>query len=262
MARPIKDGVAYFPLNVSTDTDKKFRIIEAKFGIVGFGIIIKLFQQIYGDNGYFYKWDEDSAIIFSALCSCQKFPVSELDVKAVVSEAINRDIFDNDLYEKYGILTSRGLQRRYFEAVKRRSRVDVKKEYLLIGAPEIPENVYINGVNVNINSENVCSNTQSKVNKSKVNEKESNNAQTREVNPSPTLEEVKAFFSAEGLSSNPDIFFNHYEALGWKNISDWKAKAREWSLKERKPEKTDYGSYDSDLFDSMLHTKDCGGVNG
>ena len=256
MARPIKDGVDYFPLNVSTDTDKKFRIIEAKFGIVGFGIIIKLFQQIYGDNGYFYKWDEDSAIIFSALCSCQKFPVSELDVKAVVSEAINRDIFDNDLYEKYGILTSRGLQRRYFEAVKRRSRVDVKKEYLLIGAPEIPENVYINGVNVNINSENVCSNTQSKVNKSKVNKKESNNAQTREATPSPTLEEVKAFFSKECLSSNPDIFFNHYEALGWKNISDWKAKAREWSLKEKKPEKADYGAYDLDLYERMLDRKD------
>ena len=158
MSRPIKDGVDYFPLNVSTDTDKKFRIIEAKFGIVGFGIIIKLFQQIYGDNGYFYKWDEDSAIIFSSLCSCQKFPVSESDVKSVVSEAIKRDIFDKYLYEKYGILTSRGLQRRYFEAVKRRSRVDVKNEYLLVGAPEIPENVYINGVNVNINPENVCSN--------------------------------------------------------------------------------------------------------
>ena len=82
------------------------------------------------------------------------------------------------------------------------------------------------------------------------------NTHAREVIHSPTLEEVKAFFSAESLSSNPDIFFNHYKALGWKNISDWKAKAREWSLKERKPEKTDYGSYDSDLFDSMLNTKD------
>ena len=78
----------------------------------------------------------------------------------------------------------------YFEAVKRRSRVDVKIEYLLINAPEIPKNVYINGVNVNINPENVCSNTQSKVNKSKVNKKESNTAQSRNVTPSPTLEKV------------------------------------------------------------------------
>ena len=49
MARPIKDGVDYFPLDVNLDM--KFRLLEAKHGIVGFGIIIKLFQRIYADNG-------------------------------------------------------------------------------------------------------------------------------------------------------------------------------------------------------------------
>ena len=51
MARPMKDGVDYFPLDVNVD--KKFRLVEAKFGIVGFGVIVKLFQLIYAENGYF-----------------------------------------------------------------------------------------------------------------------------------------------------------------------------------------------------------------
>lgn len=97
-------------------------------------------------------------------------------------------------------------------------------------------------------------NAQSKVKDTIVSQRESN-ARARS-NPHPTLNEVKAFFSAEGLSSNPDIFFNHYKAVGWKNISDWKAKAREWSLKEKKPEKADYGAYDLELYEKMLDRKD------
>lgn len=175
MARPMKDGVDYFPLDVNTD--KKFRLIEAKFGIVGFGIIVKLFQRIYAENGYFYNWDDDTALIIAAENSCQKYPLSINDVQSIVAEAIVRDIFDRSKYDTYGILTSRGIQRRYFEAIKRRSRVDVKKQYLLLSDPEIPVNVYINGVNVDTNSKNVDNNPQSKVKESKLNkskEEESN----------------------------------------------------------------------------------------
>lgn len=253
MARPMKDGVDYLPLDVNTDGDIKFLIIEARYGIVGFGIVIKLFQMIYRDFGYYCKWNELISAISASKWSCQKYPLPEADVKEILNEAIKYGFFNKELYEKYGILTSHGLQKRYFEVVKRRSRVDVKKEYLLISAPEIPENVYINGVNVNINPENVYHNSQRKEKKSKVNKRESNTAQTRDH--SPTLEEVKAFFSAEGLSSNPDIFFNHYKALGWKNISDWKAKAREWSLKEKKTKTAEYSSYDLELYDKMLNGK-------
>lgn len=254
MARPIKDGVDYFPLDVNTDTDKKFRIIEAKYGIVGFGIIVKLFQQIYRNNGYFYKWDEDTAVICAALWSSSKCPLSEGDVNAVVIEAVKRDIFNKDLYSKYGILTSRGLQKRYFEAVKRRSRVDAEKAYLLLSAPEIPENVYINGVNVSRNPENVCNNPQSKVKQIKGKERESN-TRPRASALTPALNEVKAYFKQEKLKPNPEKFFYFYEAKGWRGISDWKAKAKEWDAVEPSNGK-EYAAYDIDLFEEMLNTKD------
>ena len=167
MARPMKDGVDYFPLDVNVD--KKFRFVEAKFGIVGFGVIVKLFQLIYAENGYYCEWDEDTALIMAAENSCQKYPLSIDDVQDIISEAISRGIFDKGMYDTYGILTSKGIQRRYLEMTKRRSRVDVEQRYLLICIPEKTVNVYINGVNVNTNSKNVDNNSQSKVKESKVN---------------------------------------------------------------------------------------------
>lgn len=124
MARPIKDGVDYFPLDVHLDD--KFKFIEIKFKLEGFAILIKLFQKIYS-YGYWYKWTEDEMLIFA-----DENRVDVSTVKNVVDEAIIREIFDKELYEKCNILTSKGIQNRYKEIVKRRKNVNVIEEYLLI----------------------------------------------------------------------------------------------------------------------------------
>jgi hypothetical protein len=124
LARPIKDGVDYFPLDVHLDD--KFKFIEIKFKLEGFAILIKLFQKIYS-YGYWYKWTEDEMLIFA-----DENRVDVSTVKNVVDEAIIREIFDKELYEKCNILTSKGIQNRYKEIVKRRKNVNVIEEYLLI----------------------------------------------------------------------------------------------------------------------------------
>lgn len=48
----------------------------------------------------------------------------------------------------------------------------------------------------------------------------------------PTLEEVKQFAVHNQLRSDPLRFFYHYDALGWKNIINWRAKLQEWELRE------------------------------
>ena len=60
MARPIKQGVDYFPLDVYLDD--KFKFIEIKYGLEGFGIIVKLFQKIYS-CGHWYQWGDDELIL-------------------------------------------------------------------------------------------------------------------------------------------------------------------------------------------------------
>ena len=160
----MNNGINYFPLNVHLDD--KFELIEAEFGLKGFAIVVKLFQKIYGQQGYYCEWTEDVALLFGKNVGLGGDAVSE-----IVRAAIKRGIFDSELYDKYQILTSRGIQERYFEAVSRRKEVEVRKEYLLIKVDQIYKNVRILNENVDISSKNVNISEQKKVEESKVKEK-------------------------------------------------------------------------------------------
>lgn len=172
MPRPIKNGVDYFPLNVHLD--EKFELIEAEFGLTGFAVVVKLLQRIYGQDGYYCEWNDEVALLFGKRIGLGGSAVSE-----IVSAAIRRGLFDQTLYDRYHILTSPGIQKRYFEAVARRKVVNVEAAYLLVDATQIPENVHINRVNVNINPQNVYRNPQTKEDKSKQKESKENTTITR-----------------------------------------------------------------------------------
>lgn len=160
-----KSGLDYFPLACSFED--KVELIEAEFGLRGLAIIVKLYQKIYGEFGYYCEWNDEVALLFSR----KACGLSEGDnvVSEVIKVAIKRDIFDKDMFLKYGILTSVGIQKRYFEAAKRRNEIEVEKSYLLLNASQIPKNVHIIQKNVCRNEKNVYRNQQSKGKESKVN---------------------------------------------------------------------------------------------
>ncbi|WP_051577828.1 Lin1244/Lin1753 domain-containing protein [Sporolactobacillus terrae] len=182
MARPKKEGLDYFPLDVDTDQDDKIALVEAKYGVTGFAVVIKLFMKIYKE-GYFYKWGEKEHLLFSSRVNVDINTVSD-----VVNDCIKWGLFDQKIYESEKILTSEGIQKRYLDAVTRRKEVTLEGKYLLINPLEYIGNskikVYIinvdgKRVNVNINDSNgkhqVDSNPQSKVKESKVKESKEEN---------------------------------------------------------------------------------------
>lgn len=141
-------GIPYFPLDVHLDD--KFDLIEAEFGLTGFAIVVKVLQKIYGGNGYYCEWTKDVALLFG-----RRFGPGCNVVSEIVSASIRRGIFDEDLFERYAILTSKGIQKRYFEAVSRRKQIEVINEYLLVKVAQICKNVNISFKNVDISGENV-----------------------------------------------------------------------------------------------------------
>ncbi|EAH2852758.1 DUF4373 domain-containing protein [Listeria monocytogenes] len=173
MARPLKEGLDYFPLDVDADYDDKFQLIETLHGPTGFAIMIKLFMKIYSQN-FFYKWTETEQILFA-----KRVNVDINTLKTVVNDCIKYDLFDNNLFNEFQILTSLGIQERYFTAIGRRKKQIVVLEYLLLDRSEVtnlcPKIVFanINGVNVDINTEQEglmsTLSTQTKVKESKVN---------------------------------------------------------------------------------------------
>lgn len=151
-----KAGLDYFPLDVNLDS--KIELIEAEFGLTGFGVIVRLLQEIYGNAGYYIEWTNEVALLFARKVGLGGGVVSE-----IVEASIRRGMFDRKLYDKYQVLTSKGIQKRYFEAVSRRKQLEVDYNILLIDCTQFLKNVDIKRVNVNILSKNEDISKQSKV---------------------------------------------------------------------------------------------------
>ena len=151
MARPYKTGLDYFELDCYLD--EKIRLIQAEFGLKGFAVIVLLFKEIYGGQGYYMSWDKERLLLLVS-----ENGIAEGDTNLIWE--ISQACFSAELFEKYQILTSRGIQKRYFRAVARRGKVEAKKEYLLIKCTQKKVNVDNNSINADNNPVNVSKSTQ------------------------------------------------------------------------------------------------------
>jgi len=145
----LNEGIPYFSFDVHLDD--KFELIEAEYGLKGFAVVVKVLQKIYGENGYYCEWTKDVELLFSKKIG---FLDGGNSVSEIIRSAIKRSIFNEELFNKYSILTSTGVQKRYFKAVERRKEVEVDKRYLLLDHIFFSKNANISFKNVNINEEN------------------------------------------------------------------------------------------------------------
>ncbi|MDT2770981.1 DUF4373 domain-containing protein [Enterococcus pseudoavium] len=170
MARPTKQGIDYYSLDVNFLKDIKVRKIRRACGPQSIEILLCLLGNIYRENGYYIGWDEDTVFLVADEVGAKEGLVEE-----VVAKAIQSKFFDSQKFEQYNILTSNGIQKRYFEATTKRKGVEVKKEFLV----NDDNNSSSSGVNVGNNSSssgiNGVDNEQSKVNKTKGKESKENN---------------------------------------------------------------------------------------
>ena len=169
MARPMKQGLDYFPLDVDFFRDLKIRKLKRSQGTRAPLVIICLLGYIYRDDGYFLRWDKDVASLVA-----EELGFSDGMVTNIVEEAVSVGLFDSVMYEKYSILTSRGIQRRYFRAVMdaKRKGVRCNGDFLLIS------------INSGINRVNSGINPQRKEKERKEKENKEDESMTRPVGPS------------------------------------------------------------------------------
>ncbi len=176
-----KVGLDYFELDCQME--EKVRLIQAEFGLKGFAVVVKLYQKIYGEFGYYCEWSEDSLLLFMSENGVPSD--SKKLIQEIVSACIRRNIFSEKLFNKFGILTSYGVQKRYMNATSRREKVSMKKEYLLLEYGKINRNVDITEDSVNIIRENVNIIPQSRVEESRV--EKSNKAKQRSGEKAPAI---------------------------------------------------------------------------
>lgn len=155
MGRKIKTGLDYFPHDCSHDDELKYIIALHKE--TGYYVYFRLLEKIYKNLGYYIEWEKKNVTLFS-----NEINLDMSKVNVVIDDCFKENLFDISLYKKYNIITSKGIQERYFEAIERRKQADIINEYILL------KDVYINKLNVNINWIYVDIKTQSKVEKIKI----------------------------------------------------------------------------------------------
>ena len=193
----IYDGINYFPIGVNFMEENAMEVIEAKYGIKGPAIVLKLLCKIYKE-GYYIRWDEEQCLIFANKAGRE---VQTEEVKGIIKILFIKGILDENSYREDGILTSESIQKVWLEATKRRKRELSELPYLIVkpekenGKPDAPstpqetqqpelfkeEKTPVNPKNVvhhvAVDAKNACDSRQSKV-------KESKGEENKELPPS------------------------------------------------------------------------------
>ena len=124
----IYDGINYFPVGVNFMEENAMEVIEAKYGIKGSAIVLKLLCKIYKE-GYFIRWDEEQCLIFANKAGRE---VQAAEVQGIIEILFIKGIMDKNSYLENGILTSENIQKVWMEATKRRKRELSELPYLMV----------------------------------------------------------------------------------------------------------------------------------
>ena len=185
MARPISKGVDYFPLDVGFLADIKVRKIMVAHKSQAIAVLIYILSNVYKDEGYYMKATEDeiNLIAFDTMMSVE-------EVSAIIQKACEVDFFSMEMFEKYQILTSKGIQSRYTKITERRKKPTLLQCYRLHDDDN-------NSVNVDIMSTETQKMSaiipQSKVKKRKENEIESKVNKSKENKSKENKSKEKSF---------------------------------------------------------------------
>ena len=127
--RPPKEGIDYAGWDVDVfDNDPKIDKLLMSQGCKGFVVYFYLCQKAYGSTGYYYSWRyDDCATTAKKLGGV----VGADTVYDTVRFCVQVGLFDGKLLEA-GILTSRGIQRRFREVAKLRTGNKIIKDYWLL----------------------------------------------------------------------------------------------------------------------------------
>lgn len=269
MARPRKTTLNYFNMDVNFVDDERIVGLVTKKGCMVYSIIMILTTCIY-EKGYYLKLNE-----LTKLKMLHKLPgVTEEFFDDCLAFLCKYDYFDSGMFAQ-GILTSKDIQERYFEATKRWVKLDNPK-YLLVECnrasfrPAIDENV-------ESTADRATEMAQATANAENPTPKASAETagvegivemvRTEEVKESekggfvpPTPEEVLAFMYSPKLRDySPEVkdvtmFIAYWDTRGWKidghEMENWRGAFVSWLGKKikfgeaSKPKKKDVPDYD------------------
>lgn len=114
MARPLKKGLGYFPLDTNMLSDRKIQRLVHRYGCKGICTYLTVLCEIYGERGYYIPYNDDFCFDIAFTLG-----LGEEEVKGIILYCVEVRLFDNELLEGRQVLSSAGIQRRFREISKR-----------------------------------------------------------------------------------------------------------------------------------------------
>ena len=135
MARPNKFNLSYFPMDVDFFEDHKIVLIEEKLGIKGGYIAVRIMAFVYAsENGYYLDWPEKYEF------TCAKRVgngVTGALVWEVLQLALECGLFNRDMFSRFRIVTSAGIQKRWEKVMRdMRRKFRINPSFFLISSEE------------------------------------------------------------------------------------------------------------------------------
>ena len=123
--RPIKKGLDFF--HIDTSIGDKVKYLVKKCEMDGYGIFLFILARIYKTEGYYCRWDERAQVLF-----CDN-GIKLARLKEVVECCFETGLFNRDIFDKYSILTSAEIQKRYLNIIHlcKRKGISIHSKLLL-----------------------------------------------------------------------------------------------------------------------------------
>lgn len=255
--RRFKDGVDYWNIDIDFFENKKVRLIRGEFGIKGVYLYILILNEIYRTGGYYKKWDRDDCLLMSDSSGVAGDCSPEL-IAEVVQGLVRRSLFDKGVLDRFGVLTSAEIQRRFLRIVgNSRDSIPMIREYFLLepsNRKDVTRATLAKIAFFSIDSKDSTQNFKDRTQTLKDLDKEQNRieqeriegfggaptapARTRTASfVPPTVDEVDEYVRSYGGHVVAQVWFDYYAARGWMMgkviMQDWKAAVRNAETWER-----------------------------
>lgn len=178
----INKGIPYFPTPANFFDEEIMELLEAKFGILSSYIVMRLLCKIYKE-GYYISWGKEQSLIFVRKVGGG---IKEEVMEKIIELLLEKEFFNKDIYEKYGVLTSEQIQKVWLEATVRRKIDFSKLPYLLEvrsgngkqkgGTNKKDADIFKADAEVNPENEDISGQTKPNQNKLSSEEEETSNA--------------------------------------------------------------------------------------
>lgn len=116
MARPIKDGMEYFPHDTDAASDEKIEILMANYGAKGYAFYFYMLERIYRNPNFEIRViDAETRQLFA-----NKLSITLQEYDSILETALKFGSFCKKSYEERGVLTSQGIKKRADIVLKKR----------------------------------------------------------------------------------------------------------------------------------------------